>query len=64
MEHELATVLEFCPRVRGPMPVSGVQRHPSCTDAAVDVLKDPVEAGTVCFVALVGVLNDQRLFDL
>jgi hypothetical protein len=42
------------------MPVSGIQRHPGCTDTAVDVLKDTLQPGTVCFVALVRVLNNQR----
>src|SRR5688572_7180963 len=59
IQHELPAVLEFCPDIRRPMPVSCIRRHPGCADAAVDVLKDTVQPGTVCFVALIGVLNNQ-----
>lgn len=38
---------------------SGIRRHSGCADAAIDVLKDTVQPGTVCFVALVRVRNNQ-----
>lgn len=59
IQYEGPAVLEFCPHVRGPMPVSCIRRHPGCADAAVDVLKDTVQPGSVCFVVFVGVLNNQ-----